>query len=556
VSRNDLAEKVIALLDDARVEVRCAAALVLGAAGKGDARVPKALARKLEDESGMVRRFVLDALDAVGARGLSDKLAPLLASTDAEVRDRAMRLLAAQGPHAEGALERQLPPGHPVAARRQAAKLLVERGSADALDALLEQIADVEIGEHVLQLLRAHVDQGDAKARALLGARAAAGVQKLGAKGSKKPPGEETVPRLAALLRLRGYLADPKSLPALVAHGRAGLPAPVRLAAIAGMRRLVAQGGGKAVDDAVAALIGWADDADPHVAHAAVDTLRGAHIPEGSIKKFTALAKAQNPDARRLATERLAALSGKSAIPQLIERLCGDDHGLREAAQRSLAGAPEAAGPVLEALAAATSEEPARRLAHVLRAHGDRVPAKALAAFADAVKRRVDKEGDSGVVSVLVDALSHLAPAAWAELLFERAARLRKQERHAEAFAALRPLAHSRVTLTDEQRFTIGLLGLKASGRNLLRSARGADPVLVQFAQLVDTGFPVARQLARQKDLELDDLFTLGFNFVESTDENEKGLGVELLEHVMTTQPRGKLGVAAKNKLRLAGELE
>jgi HEAT repeat protein len=554
VAKNDLGERVVALLGDERVEVRCAAALVLGVAGKGDARVPKALAARLEDPSAMVTRFVLDALDALGARGLSAQLAPLLASPDAEVRERAMRLLAAQGARAEGALERELAEG-PAAARKQAAKLLVERGSAEALDALLEHVADAEIGEHVLQLLRAHVvDGGDEKGRTLLERRATAGVKKR----SAKKLADDQVPVVAALLRLLGYLADPVSLPTLIAHAKDKLPQAVRLAAIAGMRRLVAAGhdkAGKAVDTAVAALIDWADDADAQVARAAVDTLRNAQIPEAAVKRFAALAKADNPDARRLATERLAAISGKSAVPQLVERLLGDDHGLRDAAARALAGAPEAAGPVAIALAGAESEDAARRLAHVLRAHGERVPPAAVKQLADAVKQRAAKD-DGPVTHVMLEALSHVSAEAWAEILFERAARLRKDGQYLEAFTALRPLAHSNVRLSDEQRFTVGLLGLKAAGRNLLRSARGADPVLMQFAQLVDTGFPVAKQLARQKDLELDDLFTLGFNFVESTDENEKGLGVELLEHVLETQPRGKLGVAAKNKLKLAGELE
>jgi hypothetical protein len=550
MSKDSLSKRVLDCLVHERVEVRCAAALVLGVVGKGDAEVGRALAAQLADPNPMVRRFVLDALESAGVRGLAKQLTPLLESSDAEVRERAVRLLAAQGAQAASALEKELAPGHPQAARRQAARLLVERGTADALDALLEHIADAEIGEVVLQLLRSHViDHGEAKAKALLAARADAGVKKLGGKRIA----DEAVPRVAALLRVLGYLADPKSFPTLITHGRPGHAEAVRLAAVAGLRRLVANGHGKAEGAAVLALIEWADDADPAVARAAVDTLRGAHVPDGAVKAFAGLARAQNPDARRLATERLAALSGKSAIPELLARLAGDDHGLREAAQRSLAGAPESTGAVAEALAGATSEEQARRLAGVLRAHGDRVPAKVIASFAAAVARRAAKE-ESPVVAVLVDALSHLSPEAWATLLFERAARLRKVDKHGDAFSALRPLAHAKVNLSDEQRFTIGVLGLKAGGKNLLRSARGADPVLVQFAQLVDTGFPVAQKLTKQKDVELDDLFTLGFNFVESSDENEKGLGVELLEHVVGAQPRGKLGVAAKNKLRLAGE--
>ena len=103
-----LLAKIFDLLDADRVEVRCAAALVLGAAGKGNAQVGKALARKLADDNPLMRRFVLEALEAVGARGLAHELAPLLGSSDDEVRERALRLVAAQGGRIAGgrALER------------------------------------------------------------------------------------------------------------------------------------------------------------------------------------------------------------------------------------------------------------------------------------------------------------------------------------------------------------------------------------------------------------------------------------------------------------------
>jgi hypothetical protein len=551
MAKPDLLTKIFALLDAERVEVRCAAALVLGSAGKGDAQVGKALARKLADDNPMMRRFVLDALEAVGARGSMRELAPLLASADDEVRERALRLVAAQGDAALDVLAGTLGEG-PTAARRQAAALLVKMRTAEALDALLAHVQDAEIGEPVLQLLRAQlVDHGDEGSRALLGQRVTAELKRVG--GGKKAPDPATAARMAALLRLAGYLADPKSLATLVAHARPTWPENVRLAAIAGMRRLVAGAHGKAVDEAVGALIEWADDAQPSIARAAVDTLRGAHIPEASVKRFSALTKSQNPDARRLATERLAALSGKAAIPTLLAELQGGDPGLRDAAARSLAGAPEAAGPIAGALADAKDEDAARRLAQALRAHDGRVPPAAVKTLADKLRARVGKGEEGGVIEILLDALAHVDGRAHAELLFDRAARLRKNGKHAEAFAALRPLAQTRAPLDDEQRFHIGVLGLKASGRNLLRSARGVDPVLTQFVQLVQSGFPVTKQLGKQKDLELDDLFTLGFNFVESHDENEKGLGVELLELVAERSPRGKLGVAAKNKLKLAG---
>lgn len=549
MAKPSLTSKILDLLGDERAEVRCAAALVLGAAGKGDPAVARALAAHLSDPSAMVVRFLLDALEAVGARGLASPLAPLLGASDDEVRTRALRLMAAQGAQAEGALRRELGRGS-AAARRQAAALLVKVGSAAATDALLEQLADREIGEHLLQLLRAELDHGEPKRRAAVLARATAGAKKIGPKQLAADP--DAAARLAALLRLIGYLADPKSLPLLVANAGSRSPHGVRLGAIAALRRIVAHGGGGGAEDAVASLIGWADDADPAIARAAVDTLRGAQIPEKLARKFGALAQAKNPDARRLAMERMAVLGGASAIPTLLANLAGTDAGLRDTAARALAAAPEAAAAVAKALGDAESEEAARRLQHVLRAHGERVPAAATLALARRTAERLRDPADRAV-PVILEALAHVAPDAHARVLFDRAAALRKSGRHQEAFAALRPLAHTSARLDDEQRFTIGVMGLKAGGKNLLRSARAVDPVLMQFAQLVSGGYPVTKQLAKQKDVDLEDLFNLGFNFIESTDGSERALGEELLELVVAKQPRGKLATAAKNKLRLAG---
>ena len=562
MAKQSLSDRVFALLDDERVEVRCAAAVVLGAAGKGDAAVERALARKLGDESPLMRRFALEALEAVGARKLGAELIPLLGSSDEDTRNRALRLLAAQGVAAEQPLARALGEG-PPAGRRQAAKLLIELGSAGALDALFDALGEPELGDHVLHLLRTEIDKGEARVVKLVQTRALAGITRVGkaakltGKGAKatRSMAEADAARLAILLRVAGYAADPAQARALAEHAQPAWPTVVRMGALAALRRIVAAGSG-AGDAVVDALIDHADDADPQVARAAIDTLRGAHVPEKLVKRFRELSHARNPDAQRLAAERLAALAGRSAIPTLIENLLSGDHALREASARSLAGAPEAAGPLARALADVGSSdadaEPARRLVQALRPHAERVPKPAVEHLVERARKRLLDDRDRAEPALL-QALTFLAPDAHAEVLFERADKLRRAGRHADAFASLRPLAQAGARLSDEQRFVIGVLGLKTSSSALLRSARGVDPVLMQFAQLVAAGYPVAQKLAKQKDLELGDLFTLGFNFIESDEGTERALGEELLEHVRAQQPRGKLGLAARNKLKLAG---
>jgi HEAT repeat protein len=215
----ELTERIVGLLEADRVELRCAAAMVLGAAGRGKAEIGKALAKKLDDPSPMMRRFVLDALEEMGARGLSSVLVPLLGSGDEEIKQKALRLLAAQGAHAEGALVRELASGTP-AQKRAAASMLMKARTAAALDALLEALGDEHVGEHVLQLLRAEIDRGDQELRQLLHKRSAAGARTLAKKGKGRGPEDPIHRQLGVLLRVLGYLGEPAHRPVLVEYAQ------------------------------------------------------------------------------------------------------------------------------------------------------------------------------------------------------------------------------------------------------------------------------------------------------------------------------------------------
>ena len=67
-----------------------------------------------------------------------------------------------------------------------------------------------------------------------------------------------------------------------------------------------------------------------------------------------------------------------------------------------------------------------------------------------------------------------------------------------------------------------------------------------------NSAYPVFDTLRKDKSLAPDDLFALGFSLIERGGQ-ERGLGVDLLEHVAEKFPRNKIGKNAKNKLKLAG---
>jgi hypothetical protein len=601
---------VIDLLDSERVELRLAAATVLSAVGKGDKSVEAALTSRLSDADGGVRRIALEGLAEFGAGGIATKLVPLLRGNDEVLAERAAQVLAQQGAAAETTLRKEVAAG-PVAARRVMAQLLLRRGTQPSVEAVLDQLPDNEFGEQALQLVRAELDHGNEKianlvekvavarasdvnrelakawTRAVKDAEAA---QKEAAKAAKKaakkpavngnghtnghapdPLREPEVARMASelgsLLRLIGYLARPSTQSLLLKYTDAEQPRPIRLAAITGLSRIVAQSEAKGTEKVVEQLIELADSEDSVVSQSAVYTLKGARIPESLAKTFAGLAKSKNVAAQKLAMERLPAGGGAGAVKALVEALGGDDPTARDAAARGLAKAPEAVLPVTRALLAAKDEHVARRYAGVIRSHRGHVSNQAIDEIVDAVQALMDVHfkgkatADQVVMErVLAELVSDIAPGKHVELLFDRARRLRKAGKAVEAFGSLKPLLRSRADLDaaidDDQRFFLALLSLEAAGEGLLRTTNTNDPVFEQFSRLAAKGYPVAKQLARAPDVSDEAIYALGFRLIESGDGSNEELGAELLQGIIDERPRSKLAKSAKNKLKLTGHLD
>jgi HEAT repeat protein len=606
----NLGGAIIELLESERVELRAAAATVLAAVGKGDKSVLTALTERLEDDDVGVRRIALEGLADMGASGIAPKLVPLLRGDDETLAERAATLLAQQGAEAEGTLRKEVRAGS-VGARRVMAQLLIRRGTQPAIDAVLDQLSDNEFGEQALQLVRAELDTGNERLanqveKSAIGRasetakdlhkiwakaqKAAAEATKAAAKDAKKASKSKTgsnganghavvadplrdpevaqgISQLGALLRLIGYLARPSTQSLLLKYADPEEPRPIRLAAIAGLRRIVAQSEAKGTEKVIETLIEYADGDDYAVSQSSVDTLRGARIPESMQKKFSALAKSKNVMAQKLAMERLPAGGGASAVKALVEALGGNEPTARDAAARGLSKAPEAVLPVTRALLEASDEQVARRYAGVIRAHRGHVSNQAIDELVDRVQEMMEKSlkgkasADQIVIErVLAELVADVAPGKHVELLFDRAKRLRKAGKVVEAFGSLKSLLRSRAdidtAIDDDQRFFLAQLSLEAAGEGILRQAHSDDPIFAQFARLSAKGYPVAKHLAKNNDVSDEQLYALGFRLLESADGSNEELGAELLQGIIDERPRSKLAKSAKNKLKLTGHLE
>jgi hypothetical protein len=534
-------KKIVQLLGDERIERRCAAAMVLAELRVKEPEVLEALGGCLTEDNPVLQRYVLEALAGVRSPRIARYVAPLLDSADEEIRVQATALLADQGTRAAAALAKELQSA-PISRRRAIVTILARNHDGETIDRLLALLPDAELGEYTLNSLRGEIEHSSADESEDLRGRVTALLK------NKTSLADAT--GTARALRLLGYLRDPKLARTILPFASEKNPVPVRLAALAALRRPLQAG---LSEDAIVALLRYADDSDATLARAAVDTLHGLQLPESVTGVLTQLAEGRHAEARKFALEALGRSGSNKVVRSLLAHLAGDDPVARDTAARSLAkldGVGQALAKELEASLVDT--ERLRLLCRLMRGQIDSLPTasrKSIAALASAAL-----EDATPAAEPLLELLAAIDADAYRSLLVGRAAALRKAKRFDEAFAVLRRLEGA-LGLDDEGRYLALVCGLCAlpSKKELGRASRTTDPVLRLLVDLIAAGDNVAARLKKEKCLTPDDLFYIGFNFSESKDEDEKDFGGQLLGHLASTAPRSKLGRSAKNKLHLVG---
>jgi hypothetical protein len=404
-------------------------------------------------------------------------------------------------------------------------------------------LGEVEEGEAVVNSLRAELEQmAAAPAKVLRDA--------LARRLKDKKWGADAL-RASRTVRLLGYYRDPKLVATLLPYAGPKRPAEIRFAAFAGLRRPLTASRGAAA--AIKALLTYADDEDERIARAAVETLRTVKQSALDPPALIALARGRHAEVRRFAVSTLGASGNAKAATVLLEHLSGNDPATREVAARGLADLAGNSATLIAALERLIDDPPGlERLCNLLRAHVGKMDAKARGRLSELAIGALEEEKPAAEPLL---ALARLAePAQYAAALGELALQHKRAGRPQEAFSLLTRVDEAGL-LDDDGRFAAFISGLQAmtTKKDLGRAARTTDPVLRQAVALLSQGYPLAKKLVKDKSISADDLFFVGFNFAESSDEDEREFGGDLLGHLVSKSPRSKLGRSAKNKMRLVG---
>ena len=534
-------KKIVRMLSDARTEKRYAAAQVLSELRVRDAQAVEALGRCLSEDNRLLQASALEALAGVRSKKVADYVMPLLDSSNEEIRAQAVALLAAQGTETAAALSRELH-GAPLARRRIIVNILVRNHDEQAIDRLLEFLPDGDLGEHILAAMRNEIDHMEKEEAEMLRKKISAMLKQ---KEWLVDPN-----RTARALRLLGYIRSGRLVRTILPFATEKKPVPVRLAALAALRRPL--GASRTTAEPFQLLLKYAEDPDPTLARAAVDTLRGLPLCTEATSELLQLSEGRHAEARAFALESLGRMGDPKVIRKLLSHLTGDDPAARDASVKALSHLEGAGSALVKEIQSAEDPEQMRLLCRILRNHTSKLKPSARRSIVALAVRALEE--DWPTAQPLLRLLAAVDPSGYTEALLARASSHQQAGRHQVAFGLLNRMSEGGL-LDDEGRYTAMIAGLSGltSKRDLGRASRSTDPVLRHVSALVESGYSLSTRMTCDESMSAEDLFYIGFNYTESKDDDEKEFGGDLLYHLASKASDSKLGRSAQNKLRLMG---
>ncbi|MFO0722590.1 MAG: HEAT repeat domain-containing protein [Myxococcota bacterium] len=534
-------EKIVELLGDESLEKRIAAAIVLGEIGARGSEVSDALLVLTQHEAPQLRRHAAEALGKIVTKKVAVRLFPLLMDSSEEVRRAAREAIVAAGEEVVPEIRAKMN-GVSAEERQALDAVLAELGGKEAFTVLLESVASADVREakSAAIAVRQRMKSADGKLRRSYLAETERFLKKLKKSGASPQA-------TAAGIKILGFMEDEATVPILLEHAAdEEHPASVRQEAVIALRFPLQKQGvdKKVVKEVASVLIEVAAEAtDRMLAQTALHTLAGVDLSTANAKAVEKLLLHPDIERARFAIEQLGRQKDGDSAKLLVRVVQGPDKKRAELALAQLATLEEGTNPLAKALLEIQDPDRAWAVRNVLRPLAKKVSGAVRRQLLDAALERM-VEATPGW-EALIDVARDGDPEAVAEALHALIAKLRKQKKQDKILPVLSVLAKSDAA-SPEDTYLLASLELSRSAKDL--RARDRDKALKTIAQLLEKDYDVAAAMRKDKSLELEDLYYVGFHFIEAGES----LGLELLEHVVKEGGRTKLAKMAKNKLKIA----
>lgn len=350
----------------------------------------------------------------------------------------------------------------------------------------------------------------------------------------------------AAMLRVLGTLHEAKAEDVFWARISPPHAPEVRGAAL----QALGNQGVPLTDAKLPKLLACAEEADFQIVAGSLMLLKQATIKGKQVKPWLALLEATDVATRRFAVDKLRGVASADVAHGLAVQLAHPDKELRDDALRALLGFPAGRQTLLEELQTTASVDECWFLARALARAADDLPkSQRQRLFAHAGKLHDADDRRAAAIWFLLRAIDHDGTR---DQIEAKADALRKKKRFAEAASYYRLMTQD-PGCSEDVRFELAATGLKLAAHDAAKEARAADPALNQFTRLLQNpAFDLIGKVSKAKWLEAEDLFYLGFHFIEQT-HRAREFGKQVLELLVKRSPTSALGKQAKSKLRSEG---
>jgi len=535
-----LLEDVITLVEKGTVEQRCAAVLVLGALKVNNAAVAKAVGALLDNPNPVLKDYALRYFEEVQPKNSIAQLLKMLDDADKDVQERTVRSLSGAGQAAVQPLLQGLEGASRLWQLNAARVLCQVRGKA-AMKGVLQLLAGGtdEANRIICDLMTPALRGMDFKEQDGLYDEVESFAAKLDAKQQR--------PALVSVMRLLGLLGRPQARRWLFKFvGAEQHPAARAHALVALLRCLREQDIRK---DEYAKLFPILEEAESTEAtRLTLDLLDAHELPDDSRALFGKLMQSPHSDVQKFALRKMGDVGTPATVRTLVDQLGDPDYRKRDVAASSLRKIPEARAALIKELTACEDASKAWSIAELLPSFEGKWRQDTL----DVLWKRLQDaiEDEERIQTAFLHVLKRADTEFVYRRLAEQGAKLVKAKKFKESVGFLMPLKDF-PEVKPENKFYLALAQLKLHAHTVATNRQ--HPAVELLTDLYrGSAYPVFETLKREKGLAPEDLFALGFNLAERTGQ-ERGLGIDLLEHVAAKFPRNKVGKNAKNKLKLAG---
>jgi HEAT repeat protein len=536
-------KKIETLLAAGTTEEAMAAAVVLGALAPRDASVVKALTRALNQTENLP--LALAAARALGRIGNAAALVALLPLLHAsgELRESGALAIAGCGRAALPALKKEMARAD-FHTRTVLLGILARMRGTEPLRIVLETFFEdnFELVKAAGRALRSQVPS-------LSPAERAAAVKTALAFLKTKAVRDSRSAQNSTLIYL-GMLAHPDAVPVLLGYTVPAETRATRRHALGAVKNTFIEGPvpAKVVDT----LFPYLDDPDYEaVVDPALTILNRADIPARYEKELRRLVGGRYPAVRQFAVRKLAGLDTKASAITLMDVLAGKDETLRRSAVHALKRSAQAPALLFPRLLEETEPERTWSLVHLIKPNAASLTAADLKklertslAFLDKKDRRAE---------AFLHLFRHADEAAFTKAFYKRALAAKQKRRYADAERDLRLISRS-PQFDDDARFLLGLMMLKAAGKDLLPATESGRRVQEAFRRMAERkDFRLESRLRKDaRTLGPEGFFAVGCGLVESTGP-AKELGIKLLRAQVKKGPRTRIGKLARARLESEG---